>query len=298
MQYTLNIEDGSGHDVRLALTNALKTLATCHAGPSAPAETYPGMIWFDTTAGGYKQRNAGDTDWAPLSFALIPLLPASDPTTDNQAVRRKFVTDIQTALNAAMVHLTGDETVAGKKTFSTVPASSQDPGADNDLCRRSYLLGQISGKQAQIQYVLIRDEKSSGTDGGGFSQGAWRTRDLNSEVIDTGSLASLAGNQITLAAGTYRFRAHAPAYMVAAHQLRLQNITAGTTVAYGSSEKSNTTISMTTRSFIEGQFTLAAPAVLELQHRCDNNQPNNGFGLSCGFGNTEVYSVIEFWKMA
>ena len=69
-------------------------------------------------------------------------------------------------------------------------------------------------KSALDGYILIRDEKASGTTGGTFTSGAWQTRDLNTEVVDTGNHASVATNQITLAAGTYRFRIVAPAHLV------------------------------------------------------------------------------------
>ncbi len=51
------------------------------------------------------------------TFSVIPALPASDPTTDNQATRKAYVdTQVATA-----VHLTGNETVAGVKTFTSSP---------------------------------------------------------------------------------------------------------------------------------------------------------------------------------
>ena len=72
-------------------------------------------------------------------------------------------------------------------------------------------------------YVLVQDQKSSGTEGGGCTAGTWKTRDLNTEVADTASIASLASNQITLSAGTYRVRANAPGFHVDRHKARLQD---------------------------------------------------------------------------
>lgn len=48
------------------------------------------------------------------TFGSIPILPASDPTTDNQAVRKKWIDD-------NVVKLTGAQTVAGEKTLTTNP---------------------------------------------------------------------------------------------------------------------------------------------------------------------------------
>ena len=41
------------------------------------------------------------------------------------------------------------------------------------------LANEVAGKQQAISYIQIQDEKPSGTAGGTFTSGAWRTRDLN-----------------------------------------------------------------------------------------------------------------------
>ena len=79
-------------------------------------------------------------------------------------------------------------------------------------------------------YAVIADQKTSGTDGGTFTSGAWRTRDLNTEVTDVDNIVSISSNQFTLQAGTYLIKARATAYDCDRHQLRLRNITDGTTV--------------------------------------------------------------------
>ena len=142
-------------------------------------------------------------------------------------------------------------------------------------------------------YIFIRDEKSSGTQGGTFTSGAWRTRDLNVEVSDAGSHASIASNQITLAAGTYRFQAFAPGYAVNSHKLRLQNITDVTTIIMGNNTDSAAGTAALAQ--INGRFTIAASKVLELQHRCTATVATNGLGNADSFG-TEIYASIEFWK--
>ena len=64
----------------------------------------------------------GDQNVAGVkTLTSIPVLPASDPTTDNQAVRKAYV---DTA--ASVVHRTGAETIAGVKTFSNVPLLPTD----------------------------------------------------------------------------------------------------------------------------------------------------------------------------
>ena len=152
------------------------------------------------------------------------------------------------------------------------------------------------GPVAAVPYIYIRDEKAANTNGGAFTTGAWRTRDMNTEVSDSAGLASVATNQITLAAGTYRFAARAPAYETGRHKARLQNITDATTIAVGTSEGTSGAL-LSTKSFVSGRFTISASKVLELQHYGAATNAS-GFGLESNFGVVEVYAEIEFWKEA
>jgi hypothetical protein len=70
------------------------------------------------------------------TFGSIPVGPASNPTTDNQLTRKKYVDD-QDALD---VHLSGDQTIAGVKTFSSIPVlPGSDPTSDNQASRKAYV---------------------------------------------------------------------------------------------------------------------------------------------------------------
>jgi hypothetical protein len=151
---------------------------------------------------------------------------------------------------------------------------------------------------AANDYINIQDQKAQNTQGGGFTSGAWRTRDLNTEVSDTGGHASVASNQITLAAGTYVVQASAPAFRVAGHQIRLQDITNTATLAIGTSElNASGSAAAGTRSHLSGKFTIAGSTVIELQHQCATTKTTDGYGVACNF-TTEVYSIVEFWKVA
>lgn len=144
--------------------------------------------------------------------------------------------------------------------------------------------------------ICVADEKASGTISGTFTNGAWRTRDLNTERTDSGGHASLASNQLTLAAGTYDCLISAPAYHVDYHQARLRDITNGATLLMGTSEISAAADLVATRSVIVGSITLAGSTVLEVQHQCLTTF-SSGFGATASFG-TEVFTVAQFWKRA
>jgi len=158
---------------------------------------------------------------------------------------------------------------------------------------------QTTAASASPDYIWIREESGS-AHGGTFSSGAWRTRVLNIEKADIGGHATLSSNQITLAAGTYRIAASAPAYKVNRHQTRLYNVTGGTTIIAGTSEYIDTsaTYSDATRSFINGQFTLATSKVIELQHRCSTSVSNQGLGIGSTFGEVSVYSEVQLWRIS
>lgn len=149
-----------------------------------------------------------------------------------------------------------------------------------------------------LPYARITDAKSDTTDGGTFTSGAWRTRVLNTEDTDVGTIVDLASNQITLDAGTYRVRASAPAQQVGAHQCRWYDITNTAAIAYGTSEQAPSGTAVVTRSFVETEFVVSADdTVFELQHRCQTTKSGSGLGLNAAMGVGEVYAVVELWKL-
>lgn len=158
--------------------------------------------------------------------------------------------------------------------------------------------GSGSGGGALGDYILIRDEKSAGTGGGTFTAGAWRTRTLNTEVVDTGNHASLSSNQITLDAGTYRFHISCPAQRVGRHQARLYNISDSTEVERGTSNYAydQASGSVQNTSEIIGRMTIAATKTFEVQHQGAVTSNTFGFGVDANLGGTEVYAVAQFWK--
>ena len=150
------------------------------------------------------------------------------------------------------------------------------------------------------EYAQVIDEKPDGTPGGTFVSGAWRTRDINTEIQDNDNLLTVAANQITLIAGTYYTRIKAPALRVQSNIIRLYNFTDGVVVLLGTNEYSEATpVGSHSSSVISGVFTIAAPKVLEIQHHCFLTRTLHGFGgsvLTSAPQPVEVYTVAEFWR--
>ena len=146
--------------------------------------------------------------------------------------------------------------------------------------------------------VTFEDRKAIGVLSGTATNGAWRTRDLNTEV-DPDGLATLSANQITLAAGTYHVWAEAGGYRVNGHQIRLQDIDNTVTLLTGLSQRSHDTDTTSTTSTLAGLIVLAATTVLELQHRVVRTQIDFGWGIDLGTGfDTNIYARILFQKVA
>jgi hypothetical protein len=142
----------------------------------------------------------------------------------------------------------------------------------------------------------VQDEKSSGTEGGTFTSGAWRTRDLNTSKTNEITSASLSSNQISLPAGDYWVEAAAVGNQVSRHQTRIYDATNTTTLALGVVAGSDAGDDGMALSHVAGRFTLAGTASIELQHRCQTTKADGGFGGPGAWG-TEVYSHVKIWKV-
>lgn len=189
-------------------------------------------------------------------------------------------------------------TALGLGTSATHPVGDFLVAANNlsDVPNPATARTNLGISATALDYILVQDQKGGGTAGGTFLSGAWRTRDLNTEVSDAGNHASIAANQITLGAGTYRFRARCPAYRVLAHQCRLFNITAGTVVSFGPGDSSGAGAINNSIATVVGRFTIGISSVFELQHQCNTSEVADGYGIAGVFGTNEIYSEIEFWK--
>lgn len=169
-----------------------------------------------------------------------------------------------------------------------------DPSSDIDSNVVNWHTNKFIGNSIR-GISVIREEQSSGTDGGGSSTG-YQTRVLNTTSGDT-SFLSLASNLITLEAGTYYIWASAPAYASVLHKAKLYNETDSANVIVGTSSSSADTSAGTTRSLIKGIFTLAAAKTLSIHHYISSGKAINGLGLATSSGDNEVYTEVLLIKL-
>lgn len=126
-------------DARITAANLVSNASlSSHTGnTSNPHNTTAAQVGAYSTA----QVDALDAQNVKLSgnqtvggtktFSTIPVLPASDPTTANQATRKSYVD----TLDAQNVKLTGAQTVSGAKTFSGIQTFTNDIRIDSDSTR-------------------------------------------------------------------------------------------------------------------------------------------------------------------
>jgi len=255
----------------------------------ADSTTGTGLRWGGIDLGGTNTSVSGITKIA------------NGGTNSSTALSNNRIMTSQAGAIAEAAALTNGQILIGSTGVAPV-AAALTAGAGITITNAA---GAITiAASAVVPYVLVIDKKTAGLNGGDFTSGGWRQRDANTLVADTSGLASVALNNITLAAGTWRCRIRCPAYLVDNHQARLYNVTGATVLqfsngsdAYGTSEWSASAgDESVTHSEIVGRFILAASTAIRIEHRCQTTNLGDGFGRGATFGGYETFSTYEFFK--
>jgi len=271
-QGAVMLESGDGSSVEGPVANFDRLSA------SPAANDAIGVIAFRAKGGG------GNTlVYAKLGGQII------DPADASEDGRLLLQTVIAGTLGARAY--VGDGVVVGSPV-----GADKGGGTINALA----LYQNGAAMQPKISYAKYSFTVGSGTGGGNTVATTWTTLALNTEDNDADGIGALSGNQVTLGAGTYRIRAWCVFQCVsAAHnvKLRLQNITDGTTPIIGGNLAENEGIPNTGNCSLEGEFTLPGSKALALQYWASAAN-TGGLGPAVGAGVSEVYRVIELWKVA
>ena len=145
-------------------------------------------------------------------------------------------------------------------------------------------------------YAVFADQKASGA-GGTFTNGAWRTRDINTTTYNGITGCSISSNQITLAAGTYIIEAHMPVCGVDSGASRLYNITDSSVAGFGTgfyAEGGPATDQYDAN--MKTAITIAGTKVFEIQQYGTTTKTSVGFGQNNGF-QTEVFTQVLIIKL-
>ena len=146
-------------------------------------------------------------------------------------------------------------------------------------------------------YAIICDQKAQNTAGGTATSGAWRTRDLNTEIADPDGIVSIASNQFTLGAGNYIIEATMPIYSVNDYGTRLYNVTSSTVAQHGQSGYARADSNVMNFPSLVARVAITGNTTFEIQQRVNTTSTTYGFGVQGNFG-TEVYLIVKIFKEA
>jgi hypothetical protein len=142
-------------------------------------------------------------------------------------------------------------------------------------------------------YAIIADQKAQNTAGGTYTNGDWRTHDLQTEIADPDGIVSISSNQFTLAAGTYFIKWVMVLGAVIYAQSRLYNITDTAVAQLGMTGDGRAGENLSGAA----RVTIAGSKAFEIQLRGTNTVATTGFGFAANFG-TEQYTTVEIFKEA
>jgi hypothetical protein len=205
------------------------------------------------------------------------------------------ITDTQTLTNKTIVSANNTLTIP-LNDLSNVSVAAP---VNQDVLYYNGAGSWIAQAIPKIEIYKVSDVKSSGTNGGTFSNGDWRTHDLNTLTSLNGTSCSVASDQFTLTAGSYSIDARAVVYRTNATIARIQNITDSTTVDTGLTIYArNQTNGDGYVSSVSTTLVIVSTKTFEFQLRGSNTNSNNGFGRSAGFdGISETYASIMITKI-
>jgi len=203
------------------------------------------------------------------------------------------VATFQTAAGSPLV-FEGATADAFETTFAIT-----DPTADRTI---TFPDADVTLGSVKVAYLV--DEQTSGTNGGTFTNGAWRHRDLNTEYYDTIGV-TLSSNEFTLPVGTFYIDWTCPAIVVNQHRSRLYNTTSTTVVKYGTSAYSNPVhdwgyyadAEVSTTSCGSAAVTLTSTATFKVEHRCVTTVATYGFGKASSLAE-EIYTTVKIMQIA
>jgi hypothetical protein len=152
-----SVDANTGLVMRAQINGALQALASCSIGATAPAVTYAGQLWADTTSDRLKMRNTFNSAWIEiyeLSTGRPVQIPSSVSSTE-LGYLDGVTSAIQTQLNGKQATVTGGASSIVSSNLTprrTIVSDASGKVAvssvtDSEL---GYLSGATSNVQAQL----------------------------------------------------------------------------------------------------------------------------------------------------
>jgi len=256
--------------------------------------------------------NASNPHSVTASQVGLGLVVNADTTTTaniTDALNKRFVTDAEkTVIGNTSGTNTGDKTFDQLSPMTTTGDMIRG-GASGTATRLpvgsngQYMVvsGGIPSWQtvtpALIYTAIVTDQKASGVNGGDFTSGAWRTRDLNTLDDPDSIVSSLSANSFNLTTGTYFIEWSAPAASVDMHQTRLINTTDSLTYL-GTVDRVESGAALNSNRSVGAKRVVIASGTksFQIEHRCATTKTSNGFGVQNPF-DLSIYTIVKITKL-
>jgi phage-related tail fiber protein len=305
-QEVISVVEGAGlvptAGVRNQMYQAIQTLIANAVAANASGD-YKASVRAATTANIASLAGGAPNVLDGVTLVANDRILGKDQTTGSQN-GIYVVTTLGTGVNGTWTRAT-DADGAGELTSGAIVAVEEGTAnadsqwmltTDGAITIGTTALTFVRVASNSIGYLLIQDQKASGTAGGSASAGT-QQRALNTTVRNTIAGASLASNQVTLPAGTYRVNGFSVSASSSYHKAWLRNVTDTTVVAQGEScNIYGAAIYGSSSSKFNGSFTITSSKVFDIQHYFTVAQAANGLGPAASSGQVEVYSTLEIIK--
>ena len=272
-----------------------------------------GVLAFDTVTTNPLALTGSTNTWIPTITAADALTGTANFTYDGN------ILDVKNSGTASSIKLYCENANAHAQEIKAAPHAGSSawtltlPGAAPTVSGQ-VLSATTAGVASWVadagglfsDYAIICDQKTAGSTGGTFTSGAWRTRDLNTEIADPSGIVAIASEQFTLGAGTYLIKWSAPACQVQEHQTRLYDVTGAAVIISGSSENAEnnavgyvaTQNQVTIKSIGFARVTPSGDNIYRIEHRSAVTKSSFGFGIAGNFSELERYTMVEIYKEA
>ena len=243
-----------------------------------PNDTFPTTRTnLNTSFNAAFQNNAGAV--APTSFeAYTPWLD----TSVSPAVLK-----IRNAANTAWIDY--DDFISALKTTTDVSGypwvlDEDNMASDDDTktATQQSIKAYVDSKVGAGNWIILEDQKSSGTGGGSTTTNSVNTRDLNTEVSDPNSNVTVAANQFTLTAGNYGLiTVDSMFFRCDQAQLYLYDVTNATYLAIGNCWASDSEVDQANVTLKYHIGTLGVNTTYEIRYICaaNNSGASNALGV-------------------